>query len=613
MSIKAAALACFETTSNVPKNFFANHAFHAQAPSGHSRLGPPSYRCRSLCVSCIAILSLSFTNILSAFGGVLFGYDTGTIGDILAMPYFKEHFSTGYEKAATPGAAPSPAFTAAQTSEIVSILSAGTFFGALTAAPSCDFFGRRIGLMLSVLVFTIGVILQTAAVAIPTFVAGRFFAGYGVGMISASIPLYQSETAPKWIRGSIVGSYQLAITIGLLLASIVGNATSGRNDSGSYRIPIAVQFAWAIILVAGLIFLPETPRMWIKRGKPERAAKSLSILRRLDVDHPAIVEELAEIQANHDYELSLGKASYLDCVKGNLGKRLATGCLLQALQQLTGVNFIFYYGPQYFQNSGIKNPYTTSLITSCINVASTFPGLWLVEKWGRRRLLLFGAIGMSVCQFIVGGVGTGAGTTDIAAQDALIAFVCIYIFFFACSWVRVLVFYFHFSTNILPGSRRLGRHRRDLPPQGPRQVPLHDHRLQLAPQLGHRLLDPLPGRPGQGQRQPAVQGLLPLGLLLLHLHRLRLGHDLRDKGPVPRAGRRAVRQGPPRVAVARLRPHRQLPGCPGRLPRRPPPVAGRDRGHCCQEEERRPRGGEGLGASVVVYSICYGMQISPEI
>jgi SP family sugar:H+ symporter-like MFS transporter len=174
--------------------------------------------------------------------------------------------------------------------------------------------------------------------------------------------------------------------------------------------------------------------MYIKRGKPERAAKSLATLRRLTTDHPAIVEELGEIMANHEYEMSLGKASYLDCFRGNLGKRLATGCLLQALQQLTGVNFIFYYGTSFFKRSGIKNSFTISMITSAVNVASTFPGLYLVEAWGRRPLLLFGAIGMSVCQFIVAGVGTGADIGNLVAQRALIAFVCIYIFFFASSW-----------------------------------------------------------------------------------------------------------------------------------------------------------------------------------
>jgi hypothetical protein len=90
-----------------------------------------------------------------------------------------------------------------------------------------------------------------------------------------------------------------------------------------------------------LFFLPETPRYLIKMDKYEQAASSLGKLRRLPVDHPAIVEELGEVQANHLYEMSLGKSTYADCFKGTLGKRLATGCLLQALQQLTGVNFIF--------------------------------------------------------------------------------------------------------------------------------------------------------------------------------------------------------------------------------------------------------------------------------
>lgn len=271
-----------------------------------------------------------------AFGGVLFGYDTGTISGILAMKYWRQLFSTGYINPADDY----PDVTASQSSMIVSLLSAGTFFGALFAAPMADIFGRRLGMILNTGVFTIGVILQTAATAIPLFVAGRFFAGLGVGLLSATIPMYQSETAPKWIRGTIVGAYQLAITIGLLLAAIVNNATKDRMDTGSYRIPVAVQFAWAIILVAGMLVLPETPRFLIKKDKHEAAAKALARLRRLNVNDSAIIEELSEIQANHEYELSLGKATYLDILRGTMGKRLATGCAVQALQQLAGVNFI---------------------------------------------------------------------------------------------------------------------------------------------------------------------------------------------------------------------------------------------------------------------------------
>jgi MFS transporter, SP family, sugar:H+ symporter len=155
--------------------------------------------------------------------------------------------------------------------------------------------------------------------------------------ISAQIPLYQSETAPKWIRGTIVGAYQWAITIGLFLAAIVNNATKSRNDTGSYRIPVALQFAWALILMGGMLMLPETPRFLIKQGKHEQAATSLARLRRLPVDHPGLVDELAEVRANHEFEMSVGKGTYADCFKGTVGKRLMTGCLLQALQQLSGM------------------------------------------------------------------------------------------------------------------------------------------------------------------------------------------------------------------------------------------------------------------------------------
>lgn len=195
-----------------------------------------------------------------------------------------------------------------------------------------------------------------------------------------------------------------------------------------------------------MVFLPETPRYLINRDDKEGAARALSRLRRLPVDHEAILAilaELAEVQANHAYDLSLGASTYLDCFKGNLLKRLLTGCCLQALQQLTGINFIFYYGTQFFKNSGFTDSFTVSLITNCVNTASTFPGLWAIEKWGRRPVLFWGAVGMCISQFLVAILGTTTTTQDdegnivvlnIAAQRAAIAFICIYIFCFAASW-----------------------------------------------------------------------------------------------------------------------------------------------------------------------------------
>ena len=107
------------------------------------------------------------------------------------------------------------------------------------------------------LVFSIGVALQTAATGIPLFVVGRVWAGFGVGLVSTLVPMYQSECSPKWIRGAVVGLYQWGVTIGLLLSSIFNNATKDRPNHSSYRIPVAIQFVWAAVLAFGMFLLPE--------------------------------------------------------------------------------------------------------------------------------------------------------------------------------------------------------------------------------------------------------------------------------------------------------------------------------------------------------------------
>lgn len=148
------------------------------------------------------------------------------------MDFFKKQFARHWDEHGN------PYLTSTEISLIVSILSAGTFFGALSASFIADRIGRRLGLITACLVFTAGVVLQTAATEQNVFVAGRALAGYGVGLLSAIVPLYQSESSPKWIRGTIVGCYQWAITVGLFIASCANKGSENRNDTGSYRIPI---------------------------------------------------------------------------------------------------------------------------------------------------------------------------------------------------------------------------------------------------------------------------------------------------------------------------------------------------------------------------------------
>ena len=184
----------------------------------------------------------------AAFGGIFFGYDSGYINGVLGMKYFINlHTGLDYELLETD----KDAFTlsASTKSLIVSILSLGTFLGAIIAGDVADFTGRRTTVIIGCGIFIVGVILQTASTSgLGLLVPGRLIAGFGVGFVSAIIILYMSEIAPKRVRGAIVSGYQFCITIGLLLASCVCYATQDRLDTGSYRIPIAIQMLWAIIL-----------------------------------------------------------------------------------------------------------------------------------------------------------------------------------------------------------------------------------------------------------------------------------------------------------------------------------------------------------------------------
>ena len=237
---------------------------------------------------------------------------------------------------------------------ITSILSLGTFLGALAAGDLADWFGRRTTILLGCLVFTVGVVLQTASHVLGLLVAGRVIAGVGIGFVSAIIILYMSEIAPKRVRGAIVSGYQFCITIGLLVAACVDYGTQNRLDTGSYRIPIAIQLIWAIILAFGLFFLPESPRYFVKKGNLEKAANVLSRLRGQPHGSEYIQQELAEIVANHEYELSVIPdkgywGTWLNCFRGGLRnpssnlRRTILGTSLQMMQQWTGVNFIFYF------------------------------------------------------------------------------------------------------------------------------------------------------------------------------------------------------------------------------------------------------------------------------
>ncbi|GAA5991935.1 hypothetical protein JCM10908_002277 [Rhodotorula pacifica] len=386
----------------------------------------------------------------AAFGGIFFGYDSGYINGVLGSQVFIDAIQGQGAKA----------ISSSHTSLIVSILSAGTFFGALLAGDIADRVGRRPTIISGCAIYAAGVVIQMfAASALATIVVGRLIAGFGVGFVSAIIILYMSEICPKKVRGALVSGYQFCITIGLMLGSIVDNYTQKRNDSGAYRIPIGIQFAWAIILAVGLFFLPDSPRYYVKRGKLDKARDTLVRLRGQPPTSHYIELELAEIVANAEYEARAIPttgwfSSYAACFKGSLFdpasnlRRTILGTSLQMMQQWTGVNFVFYYSTPFLQSTGaVKNVFLTSMAFTIVNVGSTPISFWTVERFGRRPLLIWGAFGMLICQFIVAVVGVTVGfnkthldaagkviANNVSAVNAQVAFICIYIFFFASTW-----------------------------------------------------------------------------------------------------------------------------------------------------------------------------------
>ncbi|KAH3671901.1 hypothetical protein OGAPHI_000087 [Ogataea philodendri] len=369
-----------------------------------------------------------YVGLLMAIGGFLYGYDTGIINGLLDMEYVRTTFPPHGEMH----------FTASQNSLITSVLSIGTFVGSLLAPIFSDRIGRRLSIFSAcTIMFSLGTILQVVSSTIPLLCVGRLISGFGVGMISAIIPLYQAEVSPKWIRGSVVSLYQWAITWGLLVSSAITQATHSINDARCYRIPIGLQLIWGVFLAVGMYSLPESPRFYVKKDRLDDALHSLSRFRRLEINDKSLIEELIEIKASHDYEMSFGKTSILDCFRSspsraNQLRRMMIGMVLQALQQCSGINFIFYYGVNFFVHAGVANSYLISFVTYTVNVVFTIPGIFFVEIWGRRPLLIVGAAGMTVSNFVIGIVGI---TTDsIIANKIMVAFVCLFIAFFASTW-----------------------------------------------------------------------------------------------------------------------------------------------------------------------------------
>ncbi|KAE8217770.1 hypothetical protein CF319_g8213 [Tilletia indica] len=391
---------------------------------------------------------------LASMGGFLFGEDTGQISGLLIMSDFKNRFATEVDVNNM------PIFNSWLEGLIVSSLSIGTLLGVLIGAPLADKFGRRRAMSIECMIFCAGVVIQvTSFEAWWQIAIGRGVTGVGVGALSAAVPLYQSETVPKEIRGALVATYQLFITIGILVAYLINLGTNELSTSAQWRIPIAIGIVFAAILGFGIQLCPESPRWLVSRGRLDEARKSIATVRgargrkhhdalsgrgtggdeaalRAEQTEALIGEEQQGIIAAIRKEQEMGPASWAACFspKNKVLYRTLLGITLQAGQQLTGANYFFYYGATIFSAVSISGPFTAQIILGAVNVACTFLGLYLLERFGRRLPLIFGAIWMAIFLIIYAAIGTSGDPTERNTGIGLIITACLFILGYASTW-----------------------------------------------------------------------------------------------------------------------------------------------------------------------------------
>ncbi|EJU00589.1 general substrate transporter [Dacryopinax primogenitus] len=335
-----------------------------------------------------------------------YGYDTGIAGGVVSNPYFQQVFGLDAGNAND------------LSSNIVSVLQAGAFFGALGSAPLSGWIGRRWTLIICSLVFILGAILTTVAESqnvrgLSYIYSGRVISGLGIGAISSVGPTYATEIAPKNIRGKITGLFQVWVAAGVLLSYWVNYGVSIHSPPNSpqvWRIPFGVQILPAGLMALFLLFCRDTPRFLALKGRRQEALDTLCWYRRASPLDDEVKEEFAETEATVLEEKGVRAGlTFREAVfgKGNW-PRYIIAFVFMLLQQFSGQNIVGYYGPQLFKSIGYVGQ-TPALLASGVYgivklVATALFIAFGVDRFGRRWALFGSAWGMGITFMIVGAI-----------------------------------------------------------------------------------------------------------------------------------------------------------------------------------------------------------------
>ncbi len=353
---------------------------------------------------------LYFIAGIAATGGLLFGFDTGVIN--VALPSLRLQF----------GLSPS------QESLVVSAVLFGAMFGPFVSGTLSDKLGRKKINIIASLVFLLGSILTAMAISVSFLIIGRLFLGLAIGIVSGTVPLYLAELAPKEKRGRLVTFFQLAITIGILMSYVVGYFFEGSQDA--WRLMFWAGFVPALLLFLGMLFVPESPRWLIAKGKDAEALEVLNKLRPRDVAENEFKETKKLLE-----EEQISDTNWKELFSKRLRIPLMIGIGIFGIQQFSGINAIIYFSTDIFKELFSSSEATLATVgVGIVNTFATILGMQFLDRWGRKPLLFTGLIGTAVCLAIVGlAFLFKENLPESIRQTMLVGGIYTYIIFFAIS------------------------------------------------------------------------------------------------------------------------------------------------------------------------------------
>ena len=372
-------------------------------------------------------VTLFLSCFVTALLNMLFGFDTTSFAGVQSIPAFARQFGTPIGKNG------SYKLSSSRASFMSSVGFAGKFCGTLSAPLYIERFGHRYTIWVLCIISFVGITVECTAHQVAQFVIGRIIVYYSVGLAENTSTTYQTEIVPGAIRGAVVGSIQLFIQFGQIMASGINNRYSKHTTSGGWIVPVAVQAVIPGILIFAPLFIPSGPRWLLSKGRKDGAIHSLKRLRpKAEVAAGHCEEEADAIQEAMNNKMD--KGPWLDLFRGTNLRRTEIAAVVFILQQFTGQGFVSQYSPRFYQTVGLgEHAFEYNIASSTVAWFGVLIGMSLFDTVGRRRMLIFGAILQAVFLFALAGIGLKKNPTATDGH-ALVACVMLFNFFFSGTW-----------------------------------------------------------------------------------------------------------------------------------------------------------------------------------